>query len=364
MLITPLIEANAEVSHGRGDRGPVVLSSRIRLARNLADMPFPGWASESQRREVLTKCLDVLSRLKFFADGTALRLDELSALEKQILVERHFISRELMGAKSGSGCIISHDQSCSVMVNEEDHLRIQMVRSGLDLEGLWKSINKVDSAIEDGIDFAFSPDLGYLTACPTNIGTGLRASAMLHLPGLVLSGNMDKVIRMVNQVGIAVRGIFGEGSDASGSIFQISNQQTLGESEEAIIKRLCNVLDAVIEQENNARQKLIEEKPDKVLDKIGRARGILQNGHLLSSEEAMNLLSLMRLAVDLGMLASKWRKIVDRLLVESQPGHMQYQAKAEISPACRDALRARHMREQLADLPTLNFPDDLQSPNK
>ncbi len=364
MRISQLIESNADAIHGKGERGPIVLSSRIRLARNLASSPFPGWGSEAQRRAVLHTCMEGISRVPQFGGGATLELDELSALEKLVLVERHLISRELMNAKSAAGVVISADQSCSIMINEEDHLRIQMVRCGLEFTELWKQVNNIDSAIEDELDYAFSNELGYLTACPTNIGTGLRASAMMHLPGLVLSGNMDKVIRMVNQVGIAVRGLFGEGSDATGSIFQISNQQTLGESERAIIKRLGNVLGSIIEQEQNARQKLVEEKPDKIFDKVGRARGILQNGHLLSSEEAMNLLSLTRLAVDLQMLPEEWRAVVDRLLVEIQPGHMQYLAGKEISPSKRDALRARHVREQFAEAPPLKFTENLESPNE
>ena len=355
MRIAPLIEANAELTHGMGQRGPIVLSTRIRLARNLAGMPFPGWSDERKRRQVLDTCIKGLLRIPALSDGTALRLDDLSQLERQILVERHLISRELMNSKAASGVVISRDQGCSVMVNEEDHLRIQMVRAGMDLNGLWEAINGVDTQIEDVLDYAFSSELGYLTACPTNIGTGMRASAMMHLPGLVLAGHMDKVVRMVNQVGVAVRGLFGEGSDATGSIFQISNQQTLGESEPSILKRLDNVLEAIIEQELNARLKLLEDKPEKLWDKIGRARGILQNGHLLSSEEAMSLLSLMRLAVDLDLTPPDWRAVIDRLLVEGQPGHMQFQAKSELASSRRDVLRARLMREHFAALPPLNF---------
>jgi protein arginine kinase len=225
---------------------PIVLRTRIRLARNLASVPFPGWSDERKRRQVLETCLKGLLRAPAMRDATALRLDDLSQLERQVLVERHLISRELMSAKGGAGVVISQDQGCSIMINEEDHLRIQMVGAGMDLQGLWARVNNVDSEIEDVLDYAFSAQLGYLTACPTNIGTGMRASAMMHLPGLVLAGHMDRVVRMVNQIGMAVRGLFGEGSDATGSIFQISNQQTLGESETDIIKRLESVLGAIM----------------------------------------------------------------------------------------------------------------------
>jgi len=197
-------------------------------------------------------------------------VEELGELEKQILVERHLISRELSGSVQGSAVLISKDQSFSVMVNEEDHLRIQILRAGFQLKKAWTTINEFDTALEDNLDFAFSPTLGYLTACPTNLGTGMRGSAMMHLPALVMAGQMEKIVRAVNQLGMVVRGLFGEGSDASGSIFQISNQTTLGESEEEIIKRLNSALQSIIEHELNAREKLLEADAGKVFDKVGR----------------------------------------------------------------------------------------------
>ncbi len=356
MEIASLMTSGGDMAQGMGQPVPIVLRTRIRLARNLASVPFPGWSDERKRRQVLETCLKGLLRAPAMRDATALRLDDLSQLERQVLVERHLISRELMSAKGGAGVVISQDQGCSIMINEEDHLRIQMVGAGMDLQGLWARVNNVDSEIEDVLDYAFSAQLGYLTACPTNIGTGMRASAMMHLPGLVLAGHMDKVVRMVNQIGMAVRGLFGEGSDATGSIFQISNQQTLGESETDIIKRLESVLGAIMEQEENARQKLAEDKTESLWDKMGRARGVLQNGHLLSSEEAMNLLSLTRLAVDMELLPPHWRPVIDRMLVEGQPGHMQLQhGHGELNSSARDALRARLMREQFESLPPLKL---------
>ena len=332
---------------------PVVISTRIRLARNLAGHSFPGWANDEERGRILEECLVVFGGLPGLAEAVPLRIDELPESERLYLVESHLISRELVSSRGSSGVVVDPKAGSSVMINEEDHLRIQMVQHGMDLAQLWKRIDELDSAIEAELDYAFSRQLGYLTACPTNLGTGMRASAMLHLPGLVLAGHMEQVIRMVNQLGLAVRGHFGEGTEATGSIFQISNQQTLGEDEATIIKRLTNVLASVIEQEHNARFKLLEEKEDKLLDKIGRARGILQNGHLLSSEEGMDLLSYMRLAVDMGMLPDGWRPKIDRLIVRTQPGHMLLSAGREIGPSERDALRAKIMREEFAQIPAL-----------
>ena len=209
--------------------------------------------------------------------------------------------------------------------------------------------------MEKFIDYAFSSEFGYLTACPTNVGTGMRASAMLHLAGLVLVDQMEKVIRAVNQLGLAVRGISGEGSEASGSVFQISNQQTLGESEGDIIRRLVSVLKTVIQHEQNARQKMLQKNPRKMMDKIGRAYGTLMNAHVLSSAEAMNLLSLIRLAVDLEMIPAESRALVDRLFIESQPGHIQYVVHASTDVDQRDSMRADYIRENLSTLPPLDF---------
>lgn len=366
MLITPLIEAKAELTDGGLAPEPIVLSTRIRLARNLASEAFPGWADPAQMDSVFHQCLDNLSQTQAFADGLFLQVSDLTDLEKLVLVERRLVSRELIESDEGTGVFIAPNQQLAVMVNEEDHLRIQCMRSGFNFRKAWEEADMIDTGIEDRLNYAYSDEFGYLTACPTNVGTGLRASAMLHLPGLVMRQHMEKVVRMVNQLGLAVRGSFGEGSEATGSIFQISNQQTLGESEEQIIKRLINILHAIIEQETNARGILLEKQSDLLMDKIGRAYGILQNGHRLSSQEAVNLLSLMRLAVDLGMFPVEKRAQIDRLTMEVQPGHVQCSANADIEPEMRDQIRATRIREQFASFPTLDFNsiELMPNPNK
>jgi len=355
MKINDLLSAPAESSDSSAAKSAVVLTTRIRLARNLARHPFPGWAKDGQRREVLGVCLQAVASLSQMKRGLAIQIEDLSDLEKQILVERHLISRELSHSKHGSGVVISRDQSHVVMINEEDHLRIQVVRAGFQFKKAWSAINALDTDLEEHLDYAFSPQLGYLTACPTNLGTGIRASAMMHLPALVISNQMEKVVRAVNQLGMAVRGLFGEGSDASGSIFQISNQTTLGETEEDIIKHLHGVLTTIVEQELNAREKIREADPHKLHDKIGRAYGILQQGHVLSSGEAMNLLSLIRLGIDLGAFADTDRAVVDRLLIECQPGHIQYAAQGQTEPAKRDWLRAARLRSEFAKVRPPDF---------
>jgi protein arginine kinase len=252
--------------------------------------------------------------------------------------------------------VINRDCTCSIMINEEDHLRMQVIKPGFQLRRVWRTMNSVDTALEDKLDFAFDPELGYLTACPTNLGTGLRASVMMHLPALVITGQMEKIVRALNQLGLVVRGLHGEGTDASGSIFQISNQTTLGETEEAIVERLHNVITTVFRQEINAREKLLEAEPVKLFDKIGRAYGLLQNAHLVTSAEALNLLSLLRLGIDLGGFAEELRLITNRLIILSQPAHIQHSADIEVDSGQRDQLRAHLLRSALAAFPRPKFP--------
>jgi len=348
MTLASLLSTPSELTDTASSKCAIVLMTRVRLARNLAGKSFPGWAKEKERTTIMEACREAVVATPQMKRSLSTTVDELSELEKQILVERHLISRELSGAKSGAGVIISKDQAFSVMINEEDHLRIQTLRAGFQLKKTWNAINDLDTALEDKLDYAFSPTLGYLTACPTNLGTGMRASAMMHLPALVISSQMEKVVRAVNQLGMVVRGLFGEGSDASGSIFQISNQTTLGESEEDIIKRLGSVLNSIVEHELNARDRLMENDAPKVFDKIGRAYGILQNSHLLSSGEAMNLLSLLRLGIDLGVFPDNSRCVIDRLFIEAQPGHIQHTTKHDLESSERDTLRAEKLRVEFA----------------
>ena len=332
---------------------PVTLSTRIRLARNLREFPFPGRAETSQRRAVLTRCLDAMTEIKDLDSSFAVEVDDLSELERQILVEKHLISRELSDVEEASGIILSKDRNCCIMINEEDHLRIQVLQPGLDFNKVWRRVDKLDSSIENEISYAYDGELGFLTACPTNLGTGMRASAMMHLPGLVMSKNMDKVVNAVNQLGFAVRGLFGEGSDASGSIFQISNQQTLGESESAIIERLDKTLQNLVRQEEFARRKLLEDDGRRLIDKMSRAVGGLKSCHLIQSSEAMDLLSLIRLAADFKMLPDSYRSLADRMFIEIQPGHVQLSAGKPVEPGDRDYLRAKLLRQKFTKTPMI-----------
>jgi len=337
----------AETARRKGPHDRIVMSSRVRLARNLKAAPFPGWAKKADRirvMELIRPAIEALPEMKGTFSGT---MDSLTTLDKQILVERHLISREHAAKSAGSGLVLNREETLCFMINEEDHLRMQALRPGLQLRQAWAAIDQADSALEKKLNYAFSSELGYLTACPTNLGTGIRVSAMLHLPGLVLSEQINPIIQSVNKLGLAVRGLYGEGTEALGNVFQVSNQMTLGESEEAIVERLEKVLAQIIEHEENARATLLEKKPKMAYNHIGRAYGILANAHSISSKETMNLLSLMRLGVDVGMFPGVERSVVDELFILTQPAHLQKQHSEKLSAEERDLLRADMVRERL-----------------
>jgi len=344
-LISPLAAAQ---QHGPNDR--IVMSSRVRLARNLRDASFPGWAKKPERVKILETILPAICALPEMSDSFAEAMDNLTALDKQILVERHLISREHAAKNVGSGIVLNREESFCVMINEEDHLRMQALRPGFQIREAWNAIDQLDSALEKKLNYAFDNELGYLTACPTNLGTGIRVSAMLHLPGLVLAEQINPIIQSVNKLGLAVRGLYGEGTEALGNVFQVSNQMTLGESETVIVERLEKVLGQIIEHEENARQSLMEKKPKTVFNHIGRAYGILANAHSISSKETMNLLSLLRLGIDLNLFPGTPRALVDELLLVTQPAHLQKQISDKLSAEERDLLRADMVRERLKNV--------------
>ncbi len=325
----------------------IVLTSRVRLARNLKDTPFPGRASKQQREDHLQAIQPVVEALPPMKKGFASDLVSLEDLDRQLLVERHLISRELAKKKQGAAFVLSKDETCSIMINEEDHLRMQVILPGLQIKEAWKAVNKLDTLLEDKLPIAFSGRYGFLTACPTNTGTGIRVSAMLHLPGLVIAEHMQQTITAVNKLGLAVRGLYGEGTEALGNVFQISNQMTLGETENDIIERLNKVVVQIIENEENARAKLLESNPEMLFNNIGRAYGILTNAHVISSKEAKNLLSLLRLGLDLGYFPDMDPEVVDELFIVTEPGHIQSKEAKKMSPEERDIMRATQLRERL-----------------
>ena len=358
MRFTTLIKHPADWMTGEQGEHGAVLTSRIRLARNLRRHPFPGWAKRDQRAAALDLMRPAVEALPAMKGAFSHELGDLTSVQKQVLVERHLISREHAARGDGSAAVIERRQTFSLMLNEEDHLRMQAIRPGLQLSAAFAALSELDTALETSLEFAFDPTLGYLTTCPTNLGTGLRASAMLHLPGLVLSDQIGQVLQAVNKIGLAVRGLYGEGTESLGNLYQISNQSTLGESEETIIRRLERVISQVATHEQNAREKLLEDDPDMVADKIGRAYGVLRYAHIIDSKEALNHLSLLRLGGTLGFFAPETVMLCDSLLMDIQPAHLQLHSGRKLSPEERDSIRAEIVRSRLH---SLDSPDNRMS---
>lgn len=336
---------------GDGPHNQIVVSSRVRLARNLRNKPFPGWAKKSERVETMEMIKAAVESLPEMENRFSQPLQELSPLEKQVLVEKHLISREHAAKGAGSAVVMNSCQTLSIMINEEDHLRMQALRPGLQLIETYRIVDAADTALEQKLDYAFHEELGYLTACPSNVGTGMRASAMVHLPGLVLSEQMNRIINSVNKIGLAVRGLYGEGTEAMGNLFQVSNQTTLGETEEEIIERLNKVILQIIDHEKNARQVLVQRRAITLLDQVGRAYGTLMFAHSMSSKEAFNLLSIIKLGMDLGMFPEADKLAIDELFIEIQPAHLQKAvSQQKMSAEKRDTLRSEVIRHKLKNL--------------
>lgn len=347
MKIDEFLPSPAATLKVSGPHDLIVLSSRVRLARNLRGLPFPGWAKKPDRVKALEMIRPAVEGLPEMAGAFSGNMDDLTSLDRQILVERHLISREHAAKTGGSGLVLNPDLSLCVMINEEDHLRIQALRHGLQLHAAWQTIDQLDSALERKLDYAFSRELGYLTACPTNVGTAIRVSAMLHLPALVLDEQINQIITAVNKLGLAVRGLYGEGTEALGNVFQVSNQMTLGETEADLLERLHKVLAQLIEHEENARRRLLEKRAKMVFNHVGRAYGILANAHSISSKETMNLLSLLRMGIDLGCFPKVDRTLADELFMVTQPAHLQKGFAEKLSADERDLMRADMLRERL-----------------
>lgn len=328
----------------------IAISSRIRLARNLAGYPFPPRASGAQKIEIRDEIFSVLHAAEPFHTGLLTPLEDITPFQRLLLFERSLISREHAEQDEGGAIAVSRDEQDVIMINEEDHLRLQVVRSGLSLQDAWQEMTRLDDTLDDKIDYAFAEPCGYLTCCPSNTGTGMRAGVMLHLPGLALLEEIRPVMRGLAKMGLAVRGLGGEGSEADGYLFQISNQVTLGRSEEEILDELNSLVAELIQHEIHARARLAQNRPNGLRDKIGRAVGILQNAWELPSKEALDLLSLVRLGVAMDLLLLDTPRVIEQLMIEVRPCHLQKLAEKELNHAERDRFRAEWVRSRLADL--------------
>jgi protein arginine kinase len=347
-LVTSPVSKWMEAS---GPMAEVVLSSRIRLARNLANVPFPHQMTEAQAEELIQQVDAGIKEINLVGLPSKVQLYRLAnvpALDRQVLVEKHLISPQQSQQARGRAVAISDDEAVSIMVNEEDHLRIQCLASGMQLKELWRIASTVDDALEQRLTYAFDTHRGYLTACPTNVGTGLRASVMMHLPGLVLTQQAGRLFHSLSQLGLVVRGLYGEGTDAAGHLFQISNQTSLGKAEEEIVEHLEAVVHKVMEAEKQARAHLMSDMRLQMEDRVGRAYGILSSARVITSEEAMKLLSDVRLGIAMGLFPRVSHRTVNELMVLMQPAFLQKAEGRELNPLDRDVKRAAMIRSKLA----------------
>jgi len=349
MNLDSLIQSTGEWLRGNGPESDVVVSTRIRLARNHAAFPFTSRASPHQKAEIEQLIREKVAKLDLAPPLEYLNVSKLNQLDRQFLVERQLISRELANADGPRAVAFDNRESVSLMINEEDHLRLQVMRSGLALDEAWQDIDRVDDLLEQKIDYAFGDEFGYLTACPTNVGTGMRASVMLHLPALGLTKQIEKVFRALQKINLVVRGLYGEGSRASGDFYQISNQVTLGKSETAALSEIREVNRQILDYERQARALILRETRQAIQDRVARAVGTLQSATMMTSEETMELLSSVRLGVNIGLVGELPIGVVNELFLHTQPAHLQKLMGTQLDGEERNAARARYLRTRLRD---------------
>lgn len=333
----------------KGPDSDVVLSSRVRLARNFRKYPFPHKTTPEIQKNITEETRQAIFSGNGNMSGVFSYIDftHLDATDKAELVEKHIVSKELMESNRHCGLILSQDEKISIMINEEDHLRIQCLVPGLQLTQAWEACNKLDDLLSESIDFAWDENLGYLTSCPTNIGTAIRVSVMAHLPALTMTRTINPVLEALGKLGMAVRGMYGENTEASGNIYQFSNQVTLGKSEEDIILSMKNITQQIIEQERVVRQEIVKQNKYKLEDRIFRSFGILKNARIIDTEETLKRLSDLRLGVDMGIIQDIDITDINRLMLLIQPGGLQKSKGKELGPDERDIARAELVREMM-----------------
>jgi protein arginine kinase len=348
MKLSDLTSRAGEWLRGSGPMSEIVISSRIRLARNLAGQRFLTRMTRHQRQATEAKIRDTILHSQLAPETLYVDLESAPEVDRQLLVERHLISKQHAASEGARGVAVGESETLSIMVHEEDHLRIQVLRSGLQLEEAWDQINSIDDRLEAKLDFAFHPRFGYLTACPTNVGTGIRVSVMLHLPALKLTGEIEKVFRAAKDMRLAVRGLYGEGTEATGDFYQISNQTTLGKSEEDIISDFKHlVIPKIIDYEHHARRTLLNDRTVALDDKVCRALGLLRSARLLTSEEVMFLLSHLRMGINLGRIKDIDIRTINELFLLTQPAHLQKLQGKKLEGDLRRAARAEFIRQRL-----------------
>ncbi len=347
MQLNDMLKHTSEWLKGTGPSSDIVISSRVRLARNLDKIPFPHWANKKQSKQILETITGAATSINYLKNTTIFKLADLDNIDKQFLVERHLMSYEHAQKTDSKAVIVDDDEIISIMVNEEDHLRIQVIQSGFNLFESWNIINKIDDCLANEIPLAYSSEWGYLTACPTNTGTGMRGSVMLHLPALVMTNQINNVLAAISKLSFTTRGLYGEGTQATGNLFQISNQVSLGHTEEELIENINSLIRQIIEQENQARQALLANNNAVLEDKVKRSFGILKSAHIITSQETTELLSLVRLGIDLGMIKDIDRRSVNELFIITQPAHLQKLENKKLTAQERDVKRAELIRNKL-----------------
>ena len=347
MKLEELARQSSEWLRGSGPESDIVISCRIRLARNLANHPFIRRCSDTDLAAIERTLYETLQSEPKLQDVGYVNLKMLSEIDRQFLVERQLISREHADSNGARAVAIHPEEKFSLMINEEDHLRIQVMNSGLDLDATWEQTDAIDDVIEEHLSYAFHQRLGYLTACPTNVGTGMRVSVMFHLPALVLTQQIDKVFRSLQKMNLAVRGLYGEGSRAMGDFYQISNQITLGRSEKDLIQQVSDVVPQIIDYERRARDFLVHENQQDLHDRVSRAYGLLCSAQTISSEETMELLSSVRMGVNLGLIENLKIPTINKLFIHTQPAHLQKLRGTELDTANRNIERAHYLQRHL-----------------
>ena len=347
MTINDLLKQDGEWLKGTGPSADIVMSSRTRLARNIENMPFSNWANQKQLEEALFKVRDAALSVNFLKDATFFRLKDLSEVDRLFLVERHLMSPEHARNVEYKGLIIDPKEIVSIMINEEDHVRIQVLQSGLSLRECWSIIDEIDTELSKKLPYAYSAKWGYLTACPTNSGTGMRGSVMLHLPALVFVGQINKILQAVAKLGLNIRGFYGEGTEATGNIFQVSNQASMGMTEEDIVGSIDRIIKQALYREETTRSSLVSKNKEALVDRISRAYGTLKSAHIISSNETITLLSAIRLGIDLGLVKNLDRRMVNELFILTQPAHLQKLEGKALSSNDRDVKRADLIREKI-----------------
>ena len=347
MQLNDLLNHTSEWLKGSGPNSDIVISSRIRLARNLNKERFPHWADKLKGENNLNTIKAGIAKVDYLKRTTFFSLADIDSVDKQFLVERHLMSLEQAKMSDNKGLVIDDEEIISIMINEEDHIRTQVMQSGFNLFEAWNIINAIDDGLTRELDFAFHPAWGYLTACPTNVGTGMRGSVMLHLPALVMTHSIDRVMAAIAKLSFTTRGLYGEGTQATGNFFQVSNQISLGPSEAEIIESINGLIRQIIEQEKQARESLVSKNGTLLEDRINRSLGILKSARIISSQETIELLSMVRLGCDTGMIKDIDRRSINELFITTQPAHLQKIENKKISSQERDLKRAQLIRDKL-----------------